>query len=163
MLKNEKKSSTAPTGKNIGAPLPQAAIPVGWTADGLPVGEPMMERSQWNSGIFSCLGRSDDFCSSDLEVCEYFTFFFCLFLLWILVYSVQDLIFMHWVLDYVMGSLLIWDFYWIWFYLFWCWFFRSLVFAVYLKRKKKNFNKLDDVRSNSWSLPTIFWGWIDNF
>ncbi|KAI3473253.1 hypothetical protein Pfo_029855 [Paulownia fortunei] len=67
-IKNEKKSSTTPAGKNSGAP-PPAAIPIGWTADGLPVGEPTMERSQWNSSIFSCLGRNDEFCSSDLEVC----------------------------------------------------------------------------------------------
>ncbi|WCJ34561.1 Cell number regulator 8 [Euphorbia peplus] len=46
----------------------------GWTADGLPlghgsvVGEPM-GRAQWSSGLFSCLGRNDEFCSSDLEVC----------------------------------------------------------------------------------------------
>uniref|UniRef100_A0A2P2JEU0 Cell number regulator 8 n=1 Tax=Rhizophora mucronata TaxID=61149 RepID=A0A2P2JEU0_RHIMU len=45
-----------------------------WTADGLPlghgsvVGEPM-GRSHWNSGILACLGRNDEFCSSDLEVC----------------------------------------------------------------------------------------------
>ncbi|KAL8480621.1 hypothetical protein ACS0TY_027242 [Phlomoides rotata] len=66
-LKNEKKSSAAPAGKSIGAPPP--VIPVGWTSAGLPVGEPMMERSEWDSGIFSCLGRNDEFCSSDLEVC----------------------------------------------------------------------------------------------
>lgn len=47
----------------------------GWTADGLPLahgsvmGEPM-ERAQWNSSLFACLGRNDEFCSSDLEVCE---------------------------------------------------------------------------------------------
>ncbi|CAN0926849.1 Cell number regulator 8 [Linum grandiflorum] len=46
----------------------------GWTANGLPlghgsvVGEPM-GRAQWDSGICDCLGRNDDFCSSDLEVC----------------------------------------------------------------------------------------------
>ncbi|KAI6698149.1 hypothetical protein NL676_018268 [Syzygium grande] len=46
----------------------------GWTADGLPLahgsvmGEPM-ERAQWNSSLFACLGRNDEFCSSDLEVC----------------------------------------------------------------------------------------------
>ncbi|KAH7843274.1 hypothetical protein Vadar_014636 [Vaccinium darrowii] len=45
-----------------------------WTADGLPighgsvVGEPM-RRAQWNSSLFACLGRNDEFCSSDLEVC----------------------------------------------------------------------------------------------
>lgn len=72
--KYEKKSST---GKNSGAP-PPAAIPIGWTADGLPVGDPTMERSEWDSGLLSCLGRNDEFCSSDLEVCEFFFFSFCL-------------------------------------------------------------------------------------
>ena len=53
---------------------PPAAEEYGWTADGLPVsdgsviGEPI-GRNQWNSGLFSCLGRNDEFCSSDLEVC----------------------------------------------------------------------------------------------
>lgn len=49
---------------------------VGWTADGLPVSEPMMERSSthWDSGLFSCLGRNGQFCSSDLEVCEFSCF-----------------------------------------------------------------------------------------
>ncbi|XWS43617.1 hypothetical protein CRYUN_Cryun16bG0119300 [Craigia yunnanensis] len=46
----------------------------GWTADGLPfghgsvVGEPM-GRSQWDSSLLACLGRNDEFCSSDIEVC----------------------------------------------------------------------------------------------
>ncbi|XP_075490207.1 cell number regulator 8-like [Primulina tabacum] len=62
--KDEKK----PTAKNGGAP-PPAAVSLGWTADGLPVGEVNMQRSQWDSGILSCLGRNDEFCSSDLEVC----------------------------------------------------------------------------------------------
>ncbi|KAL8039485.1 hypothetical protein ABFX02_10G040100 [Erythranthe guttata] len=69
--KDEKKSSTATataTAKDGGAP-PTAAISIGWTADGLPVGEPTMERSQWDSSLLSCLGRNDEFCSSDLEVC----------------------------------------------------------------------------------------------
>ncbi|KAF6134680.1 hypothetical protein GIB67_002081 [Kingdonia uniflora] len=45
----------------------------GWTADGLPlghgsvVGEPV-GRVQWNSSILACLGRNDEFCSSDVEV-----------------------------------------------------------------------------------------------
>ncbi|XP_071728478.1 cell number regulator 8-like [Rutidosis leptorrhynchoides] len=46
----------------------------GWTADGLPLtngivnvmGEPL-PRAHWDSGIFACLGRNDEFCSSDLE------------------------------------------------------------------------------------------------
>lgn len=54
---------------------PVCASSFGWTADGLPlghgsvVGEPM-ERTQWDSSLFACLGRNDEFCSSDLEVCE---------------------------------------------------------------------------------------------
>ncbi|GMP43186.1 hypothetical protein CsSME_00012648 [Camellia sinensis var. sinensis] len=46
-----------------------------WTADGLPlghdsvIGEPL-RRAQWDSSLFACLGRNDEFCSSDLEVCE---------------------------------------------------------------------------------------------
>ena len=57
-------------------PFP-AGVHYGWTADGLPMpqgsvmGEPM-RRSQWDSSLFACLGRNDDFCSSDLEVCEFF-------------------------------------------------------------------------------------------
>ncbi|KAF2312041.1 hypothetical protein GH714_027850 [Hevea brasiliensis] len=45
----------------------------GWTANGLPlnhasvVGQPM-GRAQWDSSVFACLGRNDEFCSSDLEV-----------------------------------------------------------------------------------------------
>ncbi|XP_010553327.1 PREDICTED: cell number regulator 8-like [Tarenaya hassleriana] len=45
-----------------------------WTVDGLPLshgsvmGEPV-GRNQWDSGLLSCLGRNDEFCSSDLEVC----------------------------------------------------------------------------------------------
>lgn len=51
-----------------------AAAAVGWTADGLPLGhgsvlgEPVA-RSHWNSSLLTCLGRNDEFCSSDLEVC----------------------------------------------------------------------------------------------
>ncbi|KAE8657604.1 Detected protein of confused Function [Hibiscus syriacus] len=47
----------------------------GWTADWLPlvhrrvVGEPL-GRSQWNSSLFACIGRNDEFCSSDIEVCK---------------------------------------------------------------------------------------------
>ncbi|XVE76213.1 hypothetical protein DITRI_Ditri12bG0155100 [Diplodiscus trichospermus] len=46
----------------------------GWTADGLPlvhgsvVGEPM-GRSPWNSSLLVCVGRNDEFCGSDIEVC----------------------------------------------------------------------------------------------
>ncbi|KAK1400127.1 Cell number regulator 8 [Heracleum sosnowskyi] len=47
----------------------------GWTVNGLPalgqvsvVGEPV-GRDHWDSSLCACLGRNDDFCSSDLEVC----------------------------------------------------------------------------------------------
>ncbi|KAI8014524.1 Cell number regulator 8 [Camellia lanceoleosa] len=42
-----------------------------WTVDGLPLGhgsvmgEPL-RRAQWDSSLFACLGRTDEFCSSDL-------------------------------------------------------------------------------------------------
>ncbi|XP_021730612.1 cell number regulator 8 [Chenopodium quinoa] len=51
---------------------PQVAETYGWSADGFPmdvVGQPMMSRTPWNSGLCSCLGRNDEFFSSDLEVC----------------------------------------------------------------------------------------------
>lgn len=44
----------------------------GWAAHGLPlgvVGQPIMGRARWSSGLCSCLGRNDQFFSSDLEVC----------------------------------------------------------------------------------------------
>ncbi|KAG0483627.1 hypothetical protein HPP92_011711 [Vanilla planifolia] len=47
---------------------------VKWAAEGVPVshgsvvGEPL-PRDQWDSGLFACFGRNDEFCSSDLEVC----------------------------------------------------------------------------------------------
>jgi hypothetical protein len=56
-------------------PAPEAAK---YCADGVPVvtGEPVAARTvgggpreSWNSGVLSCLGRNDEFCSSDLEVC----------------------------------------------------------------------------------------------
>ncbi|KAL8504530.1 hypothetical protein ACS0TY_015912 [Phlomoides rotata] len=60
----ETKSSTGADSKSGGAP-----IPIGWTVDGVPVGEPRVERAQWESGIFSCTGKNDEFYSSDVEVC----------------------------------------------------------------------------------------------
>ncbi|KAM7523675.1 hypothetical protein LguiA_013577 [Lonicera macranthoides] len=50
-----------------------AGVHYGWTADGLPMSQgsvmgETMRRSQWDSSLFACLGRNDDFCSSDLEV-----------------------------------------------------------------------------------------------
>lgn len=69
--KDEMKSSATSTGKGCVAP-PPSAVPIGWPADGMPVGDPVMQRSQWQTGIFSCIGRNDEFYSSDLEVCEFF-------------------------------------------------------------------------------------------
>ena len=63
------------------APVPVNFGRCGWPADGLPlghgsvVGEPM-GRTHWDSSLFACFGSSDAFCSSDLEVCESFRFFF---------------------------------------------------------------------------------------
>ncbi|XP_009781430.1 cell number regulator 8-like [Nicotiana sylvestris] len=49
-----------------------AAFPMGWTADGLPMGHGVVgetNRRQWDSGLCACFGRNDEFCSSDIEVC----------------------------------------------------------------------------------------------
>ncbi|TVU21739.1 hypothetical protein EJB05_31396 [Eragrostis curvula] len=63
------------------APAPAPALApeaTKYCADGVPVvmGEPVASRTvggvpreSWDSGILSCLGRNDEFCSSDLEVC----------------------------------------------------------------------------------------------
>ena len=54
------------------APAPEATK---LYADGVPVviGEPVaahaIPRESWSSGILSCLGRNDEFRSSDVEVC----------------------------------------------------------------------------------------------
>lgn len=58
-------------------PAPQAPEDSRCCADGVPVvmGEPLaapgggVPRGSWDSGLLSCLGRNDEFCSSDLEVC----------------------------------------------------------------------------------------------
>ncbi|KAF0920758.1 hypothetical protein E2562_036842 [Oryza meyeriana var. granulata] len=55
-------------------PAPEAAK---CCADGVPVvmGSPLAApaggvlQESWNSGLLSCLGRNDEFCSSDIEVC----------------------------------------------------------------------------------------------
>ena len=71
---NGKKSKEATT-KVVASPEVCTGVGFGWTADGLPlvhgsvVGEPM-GRSQWNSSLPACLGRNDEFCSSDIEVCK---------------------------------------------------------------------------------------------
>ncbi|XP_030926822.1 cell number regulator 8-like [Quercus lobata] len=70
-----KKSDKVETDAKAPAPAVGFVGGYAWTADGLPlrhggsvVGEPM-GRSQWNSSLCCCLGRNDEFCSSDLEVC----------------------------------------------------------------------------------------------
>ncbi|XP_059646904.1 cell number regulator 8-like [Cornus florida] len=79
---DQKKPTTVPTTTPHqdelvkSSPLPHgpAGVPFGWTADGLPLGhgglggEPL-RRDQWDSSLFACLGRNDEFCSSDVEVC----------------------------------------------------------------------------------------------
>ncbi|KAI4349178.1 hypothetical protein L6164_009806 [Bauhinia variegata] len=74
---NEHSNSKTPEAPEALKPLafePAIGNGYGWTADGLPlghgsvVGEPM-GRTQWNSSLCACLGRNDEFCSSDLEVC----------------------------------------------------------------------------------------------
>ncbi|XWS66914.1 hypothetical protein CRYUN_Cryun05aG0241500 [Craigia yunnanensis] len=70
---NCKKSKEATT-EVAASPEVNTGAGFGWTADGLPlvhgsvVGEPM-GRSQWDSSLLACLGRNDEFCSSDIEVC----------------------------------------------------------------------------------------------
>lgn len=78
---NDKKPSAATVSAAPAPPptaekQPPAAVPMGWTADGLPVGsgvmgEPVLRRAEWDTSLCACLGRNDDFCSSDLEVCEF--------------------------------------------------------------------------------------------
>ncbi|GMI80987.1 hypothetical protein like AT2G37110 [Hibiscus trionum] len=68
------KKSKETTAVLSSPPVDSTGHVLGWTADGLPlvhrsvVGEPL-RRSQWNSSLFACLGRNDEFCSSDIEVC----------------------------------------------------------------------------------------------
>ncbi|XP_009767586.1 cell number regulator 8-like [Nicotiana sylvestris] len=77
-LKSTKLNSSTPAPPVAAEPVKptaSAAVPMGWTANGLPighgpvVGEPIMRRAQWESGLCSCFGKNDEFVSSDLEVC----------------------------------------------------------------------------------------------
>ncbi|KAG5584410.1 hypothetical protein H5410_044844 [Solanum commersonii] len=80
-MKDEKKpnkpiSSTTPAPPFPADPVKplSAVVPMGWTAEGVPmghgvVGDPIMNRAQWDSGLCACFGRTDEFCSSDIEVC----------------------------------------------------------------------------------------------
>ncbi|MBA0625265.1 hypothetical protein Godav_010484 [Gossypium davidsonii] len=72
---DEKKNLNVNNSTDVAAsPAARTGAGFGWTADGLPlvhgsvVGEPM-GRSQWDSSLLACLGRNDEFCSSDVEVC----------------------------------------------------------------------------------------------
>ncbi|CAN4117032.1 unnamed protein product [Withania somnifera] len=76
----DEKNPTKPIfdGTTPAPPFPadpvKPSVPVGWTANGVPMGEVIMNnsssnRGQWDSGLCACFGRTDDFCSSDLEVC----------------------------------------------------------------------------------------------
>ena len=73
---NDKKpTKVSPDAKTATASPGSASPEYGWAVNGLPlshgsvVGEPM-GRNQWDSSLFACLGRNDEFCSSDLEVCK---------------------------------------------------------------------------------------------
>lgn len=68
-----KPSAVVETKSSGGAPPP---VPIGWTVDGVPVGDPTVVKAQWETGLFSCLGKNDEFYSSDVEVCEFFSIFF---------------------------------------------------------------------------------------
>ncbi|XP_057513515.1 cell number regulator 8-like [Actinidia eriantha] len=70
---DEKKStkSTASPQPEKQSPPPQRAASAAY---GLPLShgsvvEEPMRRAQWDSSLLACLGRNDEFCSSDLEVC----------------------------------------------------------------------------------------------
>ncbi|XP_019191253.1 PREDICTED: cell number regulator 8 [Ipomoea nil] len=70
----EKPSSATVTADPAPPATSEKQPPEGWTAEGLPVGpgvmgEPVNRRAEWDTGLCSCLGRNDDFWSSDLEVC----------------------------------------------------------------------------------------------
>ncbi|KAL9399148.1 hypothetical protein Peur_008109 [Populus x canadensis] len=72
---NDKKPTKVSPDAKTATASPGSALPeYGWAVNGLPlshgnvVGEPM-GRNQWDSSLFACLGRNDEFCSSDLEVC----------------------------------------------------------------------------------------------
>ncbi|XP_038721283.1 cell number regulator 8-like [Tripterygium wilfordii] len=73
--KSDKTAKADDTKTAKKAVAPESGVPeYGWTANGMPLGdgsvmgEPM-GRAHWDSSLCACLGRNDDFCSSDLEVC----------------------------------------------------------------------------------------------
>ncbi|CAK7342982.1 unnamed protein product [Dovyalis caffra] len=72
---NDKKPTKVSPDAKTATATPGSAVPeYGWTVNGLPLshgsvlGEPM-GRTPWDSSLLACLGRNDEFCSSDLEVC----------------------------------------------------------------------------------------------
>ncbi|KAL5742895.1 hypothetical protein ACOSP7_029627 [Xanthoceras sorbifolium] len=73
--KNEKQFNVEGKAAAVVPPSGKSLAAAGWTANGLPLGhgsvmgEPMGQRTQWDSSLCACLGRNDEFCSSDLEVC----------------------------------------------------------------------------------------------
>ncbi|XP_047311535.1 cell number regulator 8-like [Impatiens glandulifera] len=69
-------SSPLATAKLVHPPLSSHLGPgtITWTAEGHSLGHVRTScdpnhRNQWDSTLFNCLGRSDEFCSSDFEVC----------------------------------------------------------------------------------------------
>jgi Cys-rich protein (TIGR01571 family) len=66
------KGEKAPESKNVegkaGVNEPEAVcgVPVGSVVLGEPVEQP---RQPWSTGLLCCLGRNDEFCSSDMQVC----------------------------------------------------------------------------------------------
>lgn len=62
-------AAAAPEPQEKAPPFVADEPPV-WGGIGTVVGEPV-GRAQWNSSLFACLGRNDEFCSSDLEVCMF--------------------------------------------------------------------------------------------
>lgn len=77
LIENEVRLYTGekePESKNVGDVDVEVAaaegVPVGPVGEGIVMGEPVaQERQPWSTGLLSCLGNNDEFCSSDLEVC----------------------------------------------------------------------------------------------
>ncbi|KAL9235890.1 hypothetical protein vseg_010621 [Gypsophila vaccaria] len=73
--KNGAELSAPPSPPSKEHPVPPMTEPhlaesYGWAADGLPImGQPLMDRAPWSTGLCSCFGNHDHFFSSDLEVC----------------------------------------------------------------------------------------------
>nr|GMD59677.1 cell number regulator 8 [Ipomoea batatas] len=48
---------------------PPAAVPMGLPMGHGVMGEAVLRRAEWDTPLCACLGRNDEFCSSDIEVC----------------------------------------------------------------------------------------------